>query len=345
MVRCPTTLLLMLVALPAAAGAQPLEAPTAAALFGDGKAVTYRFEEMDHRFERSQFARGLARGSSSDACAKLLTGMLAVLADAAPSLQRRDENFTADPGLVRALSTQLTTPHFPGNAYLAAMIRRVMLDQKLPPDWLKLAEQLDPSGQTIDLARLKFLADGVKPIDSLYFTFPILLQRYEIEVKRANSAAAPTAMRDFREAYLDHEVAWSGLSVIDIGPDKHKRDAARGMVARLEIRPTDPYENVPWAVFLHHRKPRPWRFTVHLQPNQYVDLARIPKGTKVMVRGRLYDFDRGLTGFELRGGLLFLDRAGASVQLATPAEVERCPLALDELHGVAPSQPGGFGMH
>lgn len=344
MVRLRSSLLLLL-CVPALAFAQEAQAPNAAAIFGDGKPVQYRMQEMDHRFDRSLFARGLARGTSDEACAQVLSGMLAVLADAAPSLHRRDENFTADPGMVRALSTQLTTARFPGTAYLAAMVRKVMLEKKLPADWLKVAEQLDPSGQKIDLARLKFLADGVKPIDSMYFTFPVLLQRYEIEVKRANSAAAPTAMRDFRETYLDHEVAWGGMTVIDIGPAKHKRGEEPGMVARLEIRPTDPYQNVPWAAFLHHQKPKPWRFTVQLQPSQYVDLAQIPKGAKVMVRGRLDDFNRTLTQFELRDGLLFLDRGGAPAALATPAAVEGCPLALDELHGVAPSQPGGFGMH
>jgi hypothetical protein len=271
-----------------------------------------------------------------------MAGMLAVLADAAPLLHRRDENFTADPGMVRALSTQLTNPRFPGTAYLAAMVRRVMLDRKLPKAWLDTAKTLDPTGATIDLARLKFLADGVRPIDSMYFSFPVLLQRYEIEVKRANSAAAATALRNFRETYLDHQVAWAGMTVVDVTEEKGD---SGGMVAKLEIRPTDPYQNVPWAVFLHRKKPKPWRFEAHLSPNQYVELTQIPKGSKVLVRGRLFDFDKRMTHFELRDALLFPDHGEANVSLAGPTAIAQCPLAIDELHGIAPSQPGGFGMH
>jgi hypothetical protein len=342
MARLRTTLFALL-CLPALAFAQ--QAPTAAAIFGNGKPVQFRPQDMDRRFDRSLFARALSRGTADPACAQVITGMLAVLADAAPSLHRRDENFTADPGMVRALSTQLTTQRFPGTAYLAAMVRKVMLEKKLPPEWLKVALQLDPSGQKIDLARLKFLADGVDPIDSMYFTFSVLLQRYGIEVTRANSAAAPTALRDFRETYLDHDVAWGGMTLLDIKADKADDGVEGGMVAKLEIRPTDPDAGKAWAQFVHKKKPKPWRFTVHLRPTQYERLTEIPKGSRVLVRGRLYEFNASLTEFELRDGLLFLDHSGAAVSLASPAEVAQCPVAMDELHGVAPTQPGGFGMH
>lgn len=336
--------LLILLCLPGLAFAQQ-QPPTAAAIFGDGKPVQYRAQDMDRRFDRSLFGRALTRGTADPACAQVVTGMFALLANAAPSLHRRDENFTVDPGMVRALTTQLTTPRFPAPAYLAAMVRHVMLEKKLPAEWLKNAQKLDPTGQTIDLARLKFLADGVVPIDSMYFTFPILLQRYEIEVTRANSAAAPTALRDFRETYLDHDVTWGGMTVLDIRPDKSD-DGEGGMVAKLEIKPVDPNAGQAWTQFVHHgKKPKPWHFTVHLRPNQYVTLADIPKGTRVVARGRLYEFNSNLTEFELRDGLLFLDHSGAPVSLATPAVVAQCPVAMDELHGVAPSQPGGFGMH
>lgn len=338
--------LLLLLCLPALAHAQASQVPTAAAIFGDKKPVQYRAQDMDRRFDRSLFGRALTRGTSDPACAQVLTGMLAVLANAAPQLHRRDENFTADPAMVRALSTQLTTPRFPGTAYLAAMVRHVMLERKLPAKWLENAEKLDPSGQKIDLARLKFLADGVDPIDSMYFTFPILLQRFELEVTRANSAAAPTAFRDFRETYLDHDVAWGDMTVVDIREERGKGDDdLGGMVARLEIRPVDPHAGEAWAQFMHHKKPKPWRFTVHLRPKQYVSLTDIPKGAKVLVRGRLYDFDRKLTHFELRDGLLFLDHGNGAVSLTDPGTVNACPVAMDELHGVAPTQPGGFGMH
>jgi hypothetical protein len=349
-------LLSALVLLPAIAFGQTADGPTAAEVFGSGKPVQFHSSELDHRFGRTQIAHALDGGTQDPACGQLIAALLAMVANAAPTLHNRDENFTVDPPFVRALQTQLSIRGFPANVYLGAMVRRVMLDRKLPDNWLATAKALDPTGQHIDLARLKFLSDGVRPIDSMYFTFQYLLQRYDVEVKRANSAAAETAMRNFRETYLDHEVAWSGLTLVDITDASHEKkrkhtkdeeddDAPQGMVAKLEIRPADPNANQPYAYFFKHKKAVSWQFTVHLKPEQYLDVSRLPKGATLMVRGRLYDFNGNLTSFELRDGLLFEDHSGKEELLADPNSVARCSMAVDEINGIAPRQPGGFGQH
>ena len=43
--------------------------------------------------------------------------------------------------LVQALSTQLTNQRFPGSTYFVAMVRRVLIDRKLPADWLRDGER------------------------------------------------------------------------------------------------------------------------------------------------------------------------------------------------------------
>jgi hypothetical protein len=345
--------ILALLLVPSIALAQATS-PTAAQVFGDGHAVQYHNTELDHRFGRSQIALALDKGTDDPSCTPLITGMLAMLADAAPTLHKRDENFTVSPPLVRALQTQLTVPGFPANVFLAAMVRRVYLERKLPPGWLSTAKKLDPTGTQIDLAKLRFLDDGLHPIDSMYFTFKYLLDRYDVEVKRANSAVAANAMQTFRETYLDHMIAWDGLTLLDVTreePDKSDKDDALAgdaqptLIAHLEVRPEDPYKNQPLAAWFHKKKPKPWRFTAKLKPEQYVDLARLPKRSKVIVRGRLFDFDDRLSHFEIRDALLFEDRSNAPAVFATRQQIAKCPMAIDEINGISPRQPGGFGQH
>src|SRR4051812_1531068 len=88
-------------------------------LFGSGKPPIFKEEELDRRFLKSKVNRALNQGTQDPRCAQLLGGLLTVLAEVAPMLHKRDENFYVDPALVQALNTQLTTPRFPGNAYLA----------------------------------------------------------------------------------------------------------------------------------------------------------------------------------------------------------------------------------
>ena len=193
--------------------------PTAAQVFGDGHPVQYKNTELDHRFGRSQIALALEKGTDDPSCAPLITGMLAMLADAAPTLHKRDENFTVSPPLVRALQTQLTVPGFPANVFLAAMVRRVYLERKLPAGWLDTAKKLDPTGMQIDLAKLRFLDEGVHPIDSMYFTFPYLLDRYDEllalslsdteRLRRVTAAAGRVILAiDGLQPDVGHEVLW-----------------------------------------------------------------------------------------------------------------------------------------
>ena len=63
----------------------------------------------------------------------------------------------------------------------------------------------------------------------------------------------------------------------------------------------------------------------------------------MLVRGRLWDLNQGVTKVELREALLFLDpdwSQGAT--LALPGAVEGCSLAVNDLTGLAPQQPAGF---
>lgn len=323
--------------------------------FRSGAPPVFKEEEPDRRFAQSRVARALAAGTQDPNCAQVLNGFLTLLGETAPYLHKRDENFYLDPVLVKALSAQLINPRFPGNAYLASMVRRVMIDGKLDPRWLALARALNGKGARIDISKLELLADGVKPIESFYFTFPALMQRYELEVKRANTSAKDTALMSFRDAYLDREVAWSGLTVIDIGPPpkpkKRKGHHAAApeydpsiLIARLEWYPPDPRAD-DLDIFGKKHKPKPVIFEAQLAPNQYVDLQRIPKGTRVLVRGRFWEMSDDLHRVELRNALIFGERDWTQgAFLADPRAVAQCPFATNDLAGTAPVQPGGFGQ-
>jgi hypothetical protein len=336
-------LILLSLALPAKALAQP------DVFFGAGNAQSFREEEVDKRFTRSAVNKALLRGTDKPACEELVRGLLTVLAEAAPTLHKRDQNFYVDPVLVHSLQTQVSTPRFPATAYLAAMVRRVMIDKKMPQEWLQVATLVNPARPTIDVGKLRFLADGVKPIDSFVFTLPALRERYEVEVNRANSIAHDTAELEFRESYLDRDVAWGDLTLVDIGPDRRRKGSEKfyGLLAYLEWRP--PQVQAPHPAvkeFLQPTASPPVKVYARLAEQQYVDVAKLPRGKRLIARGRLWDFGNRMREVELRDALLFEDRNWAEgAFIADPRLVASCPFARNELPGAGSMQPGGFAQH
>lgn len=310
----------------------------ASAIFGNGQAVTYREEKLDRQFERTRLARALSSGHSNPNCVQLLGGLLTLLAEAGPRLHKRDQNFFLEPALVNALNSQLTVPAFPSSTYFGEMVRRVLIDGKMPAEWLKVAQDVNVSVRVIDLAKLQFLADGMTPIDSLYLTLPFLLERHRVEVSQATSAVASSAQRGFREDYLDHEIAWGGLTLVDITARHGKSEAVLEEPVPKPKQPTIP--------FLQEEPPTHRRLiTVKLASHQYLPLAKLPKGARMLVRGRLYDFNASMTHLEVRDALIFEDRDfSQGALLADPNAVARCPLAKNDLTGSV-NQTGGFGQH
>lgn len=345
--RSALFLICTLALIPASALAQP------EALFNPGAAPTYKEQDLDKRFDKSKIRRGLEQGTKDTNCAHVLAGLLTLLGETAPYLHKRDENFYLDPVLVNALGSQLVNPRFPGNAYLASMVRRVWLDGKVPATWVQTARALNGVGAQIDVAKLQYLADGVRPIESFYFSFPALKARYDIEVVRANSAARATALTSFRDAYLDREVAWSGAVLLDItAPPARKK--LRGKKAPPDIEGDFLTAKLQWDaprgseeldIFGRKKETKPVLFEARLSPEQYLDLQRVPKGSRVLVRGRFWEMNADLTHIQLRDAVLFGERDWSrGAVLADPAAVARCPLAVNDLAGTAPVQPGGFGQ-
>ncbi|HEX5753632.1 MAG TPA: hypothetical protein VFZ09_45990 [Archangium sp.] len=346
-------LVLCLSSLPAAA--QP------EVFFGSGNDVpNLKEEDFDRRFLRTGVYQALNQGTNDPHCAQLLGGLLTLLGETAPLLHKRDENFFLDPLLVQALNTQLSTPRFQANAYLVAMVRRVLIDRKLPPNWFQTAAALGPVVLTIDVGKLRFLSEGLQPIDSFFLTLPALRDRYEIEVRRANATAARSAEKMFRESYLDRQVAFGGLELIDLDIEKPKKKKPakkrKGQpvveeepevpvaVAKLVWYPT-PAEDNEINPFGTPKKRPTVNITAKLAPQQYLDLSRIPKGTQLMVRGRFWGFKKAVDELELRDGLIFQDRNWSQGNLlADPNAVARCPLAVNELMGASPVQSGAFGQ-
>ncbi|MHB8875835.1 MAG: hypothetical protein ACYC8T_19275 [Myxococcaceae bacterium] len=319
--------------------------------FGTGKAPVFREENMDRKFLKSKIYRGLMQGTEDPNCVQVLGALFTVLAEIGPTLHKRDENFSIDPVLLQALSTQLVSQRFPGNAYLGAMVRRVLIDRKLPDEWLATAEVLNQKVQIIDMGKLRYMNDGLQFIDSLYFTLPALRDRYDIEVQRATSAAASDVASDFRDSYLDRDVAWGNALMIDAGiakatPKKGKKPAREDVdpeqiMAILHWEPPQPTQTQ--ILIFAAKKVPPVKIVTRLLPKQYLDFTKIPRGKRLLVKGRFWEMNRSVTEVEVRDALLFEDRDWSQgALLANPAAVAACPLAVNDLTGVAPRQPGGF---
>jgi hypothetical protein len=342
------SLALLLLALPAHAQKE--------VFFGTGKAPVFKESDTDRRFAKTRVSKALATGTGTEDpnCQQLLGGLLTAVAEAAPYLHKRDENFMVDPLVLQAVQTQLTNDRFPGTAYFAAMVRRVLIDRRVPDEWLATAEAINPRVQIIDVAKLKMLNEGLKPIDSFSFTLAALRERYNLEVQRANSAVTTDVAGAFRDSYLDRDVAWGGVVLLDAatmapppkGKGKKKAPAPVAAIeelgAILQWTPPDPHAN-ELNVLGKKDLPPPVKIIARLAPKQFIDLERVPRGKRMLIKGRFWEMNKTVTEVEVRDALLFEDRDfSAGLLLADPAAVAACPLAINELTGVAPSQPGGF---
>lgn len=342
--RLTASLLVLLLAAPAFAQKEDL--------FGPGKAVVFREETMDRRFAKSRLAKMLAEGSQDPACVQLMGALFVALAEIGPTLHKRDENFVLDPNLKAAIETQVTTPSFPAMAYLLSMVRRVMIDKRLPDAWLETAKAINPQVKIIDLGKLKMLNEGVSLVDSSYFQIPILKQRYYLEVVGANSAVTTDVAASFRDAYLDRAVAWGGAQLIDAGSNAPKKKQKGKkytavefgeLVAILEWLPPDPRKTeIDFYGDASKKPPPPVKIIAKLAPKQFSDLEKAARGQRMMVRGQFWEMNRDVTEVEVRDAVLFEDRDWYGAMLADPNVIAACPAAINELTGVGPAQPGGF---
>src|SRR5688572_17148420 len=119
--------------------------------------LVFREEGRDRQFAKTRFAKALVTGTDDPRCVQLLGGMLTALAEIAPTLHAKDANFVLDPSLLTAVQLQLgtvngvaqigydqvQTPRWPALDYLQAMVRRIMIDKRLPDEWLATAEAIN----------------------------------------------------------------------------------------------------------------------------------------------------------------------------------------------------------
>jgi len=331
--------------------------------FGNGKPLVFREEGRDRQFAKTKFAKALVSGTDDPNCQQLLGGMLTLLAEIIPTLHARDANFVLDPALINAAQLQLgtvtgqaqvgydvvQTPRWPSLDYLQAMVRRVLIDKRVPDEWLATAEAINETVEIIDVGKLKMGNEKLKLVDSGYFTLPALRDRYEVEVLRANSAVTTDVQAAFRDAYLDREVAWGNLTLLDTGVKAQKRfvkgkklpPGMEELGAVLQWTPPDPRQHE--IQYTARKAPPPVILYVHLNARQFLDLEKVPVGKRVLIKGRFWEMNQTVTEVEIKEALLFEDRDfSAGVILADPNAVMQCPLAVNDLTGIAPVQPGGF---
>jgi hypothetical protein len=284
--------------------------------------------------------RALSQGTNEPACVELLGGLLTAVGEAAPLLHEKDESFHLDPFLRDLLQTQLSTETFPAADYFLLMMRRIRLERRLPLAWANNAVALNPYVHTIDLAKLRFLAEGVRPIDSAAFTIPVLRDRWHAEVELANSVSADSAADEFRNAYLDHEVAFGGLTLIDLTVPSSSKDAKPTLGPVVVAEWTPPKPEIPVLSLDAVPKPPPKvRVKAILAEKQYVAVSRVPKNHRILLRGRFWAIDKTGTELELRDALLFEDRDWSQGRIANPSTVALCSAAVNDLLGLGAPQP------
>lgn len=338
------SLLVLLVAVPAFAQKEEI--------FGTGKPPNFREEKMDSKFLKSKFSKMLVTGTEDPGCVQLIGGLFVALAEIAPVIHKRDENFTLPPELQEAVQTQLSTPGFPAVAYLVAMVRKIMIDKRLSDEWLATAATLNKKVKLIDMAKLKMINEEIKPADSAYFTIPMLRERYAEEALNANSAVTTDVIAAFHDTYVDRDIAWGGATLLDIGINQPKgkgkkkryRDAAaEELVAVLQWMPQDPRMNQVNLLAQAPVKVDPVIIYVRLASKQFSDIEKFHRGQRVLIKGRFWEMNKAATELEIREGLLFSDRDWSTgVLLGRPQDVATCPVAINELTGTASQQPGGF---
>jgi len=325
-------------------------------IFGEGRRPAFREEAIDRKFQRSRLARALNEGTADENCRALLGGLLTALAEMAPFFHNRDENLHLDPSLWAAIQTQLDTPSFPASAYLLSMVRHVLIQRRMPEAWLKTAENINTTYNIIDLAKLKLISEGLSPIDSFLLTLPVLKQRFDEDVLAVTSASKVDVVTEFKDTYIDRAVTFPGLPLVDIGlysaktkkklpqPPNTSLGQLNELVAVFRWVIPGQASNVT-STLRGSRQPPLKAITVYayLAPRQYINLDRIPKGARLMVKGRLWANNADLTQVEIQNALLFEDRDWSqNALLALPGMVDKCPFAVNDLTGVAPLQPGGF---
>ncbi len=323
-------------------------------VFGTSNPPVFRAEAHDQRFRRTRLSQALRSGEVGPECVQLVGGMLTAVAETGMQFHKRDETLFLPQALSQAVDTQLSGPNFNGRAYYLSLVREVLIGGRVPASWLKVAQAIAPSYPALDLGKLSFLSSKrIEPIDSFHFTLQTLRNQHELEVKRATSVNASSAFANFKDDYTDRTVAWGDLVLTDLKLEKPKgkggfesyEPPAQIAILRVNAPPKQSDDFTAMMPFAgKKKKEKVLEITARLTEDQYIPLDRLPKGTRVMVRGRVWDFDKDVTKVQLRDARIFLDpdwNRGAT--LALPGAIEGCPLAVNDLTGLANQQPSGFG--
>jgi hypothetical protein len=319
--------------------------PQALALFGDGRAPLLHEDAMDRRFKKSSLAKLLGSGASPEGCRELLAGLFVALAETLPSLHRRDLNFWLDPVLIDAVNAQLSTPQFPALTFLQFMVRRLLLEHRLPDEWLATALALSPQYPLIDVPKLRAANEQLDLADSALLTIALVRERYAAEVLKATTAGRADAVARFRDTYLDRLISWPSLVVLDVIEPAAKRRAGelRPLVAHLAWVDAAAGPTKVDLLGAHRAPADPVFVLAKLAPKQFVDLEGLSKGQRVRLKGRLWEMNRAGNELEVRDAVLFYDRDwAAGVTLGDRAHLAQCPQALNDLTGISPDQQGGF---
>ncbi len=311
----------------------------------------WREDAEDKRLPKTRIGQALSAAPKNPACGRVVGSLLAALAEAAPYFHKRDENLP----VFNVFTAPMSSDKFPAGDYLTHMLHRAMIDGKVPEGWLQVAKELKTRLKApIDLARLAYAVDGAQLTDSIYFTLDAFVQRYAAEVELAPSIAQDSAMERFQDRYLDRDVSWFGLTLLDIHKEAPRKikgvevdDKPSYFATLAQVKPASQAD----ALF-GRRGPEPIRIRVKLAAEQYLDLKKAVVSGKYLVRGRIFSFKRGdgkpsspPLEVEIRDALLFEDHDWSGYRgFASQEDVLACPeLCVNDLSPLGLQQQQGIG--
>jgi hypothetical protein len=320
-------------------------------IFGDGHVPLYKEEEIDRRFLKTGIHAALEQLPKEASCQRIVATLLVAYSDAMAYLHRRDQSFYVDPALLQTLDRTVSSDQFPARAYLASMIRRTLIDKKVPAAWIRTGEILKKSLQApIETQRMQLQGQGISPIDSFFYTEDALLNRYGREVKRATSVDVSTAEERFRDKYMNRDVAWGGLVLHDIArqlPAAAPAPAKKhGKHAVAPAPAADAGPEPLWAILgFPVGPPLPTvpgipgggqvpelEIKVRLADDPLIDTTQLARGQRVLVKGHLWDIAPNMAWVEVHDAYLFPDPDWSTWPgLALAGDVRACPIAINDL--------------
>jgi hypothetical protein len=315
------------------------------------KPFVWKETPEDERILNTKLLKALPRMPMKESCDKVAASLLAAFAEATPYFHKKDDRFP----IFSVFTAPINSERFPAHEYLLHMLRRAAIDRQAPKAWLKTARNLKEKWNApIDLARMEYAVEKIHFSDSIDFGITPLFQKFQKEVVLAPTISRLSAWQQFRNSYLDRDIAWPQLILSDVQQGKSRKSTKNfPLVAHFQIplkilKKDHEQKNIfdrftegtPVDALVEEKNSEKDYLSVKvvLAPRQYIDPKKMVVSQKYLVRGRIFEMhihnkkDATTFSVEIRDGLAFDDRDWSGYSgFATADNVKDCDLCVNDL--------------